>query len=184
MSQATNGTDRAADPAAVNGRHAAVGCGALREMWGGVSNHEDRAGDAGGQQGGAVENPHPERVDNGVAGRQGLPHEDAKPAEATPDDYQPDPCKFCGGPVKRPKRRGLIKLFCRDRCRAAFRDHAITDAVDNAEAVMVEVQDEQERLHARLEGALLRLRTAIGARKLRAKKVVDAVSIGPVESEP
>lgn len=86
-------------------------------------------------------------------------------------DYQPEPCHFCGGPVVAPRKKGLVKKFCRDKCRAAFRDRAIVQAVEAARAAITDCQDclgevagEVERQQARLKGAWQLLDQAIPKR--------------------
>lgn len=85
--------------------------------------------------------------------------------EATPGAvYQERPCKHCGGPVVAPKRRGVVKDFCSDRHRAAFRDATIARQIEAAEAVVVEagqvlldMRNELDRQVARMTGALAML---------------------------
>lgn len=92
----------------------------------------------------------------------GVADERSTGAEATPGVvYQERPCKHCGGPVVAPKRRGVVKDFCCDRHRAAFRDASIAKAIEQAEAVVVEagnamldLRNELDRQVARLTGAM------------------------------
>lgn len=102
------------------------------------------------------------------------------------------PCKYCGGPVTPPKRRGLVKDFCRDRCRAAYRDQRLAQAAQQAQqavqecratiqAGMVTVEGvlaDIAQTEARLAGAaqLLERLTAKKPRNKKENKVVDTVS--------
>lgn len=63
----------------------------------------------------------------------------------------------CGNTVPPPKRRGLIKEFCSDRCRAAFREKQIQAALREAVEAVDEAAGELARLSARLDGAKLLL---------------------------
>jgi uncharacterized coiled-coil protein SlyX len=91
-------------------------------------------------------------MDDPVAPQNGEPD-----AEAT---AQHPPCRNCGGPVVPPKRRGLVKAFCKDRCRAAYRDKRIAAAIAEVALAVAEtrqaidqVTGELDRLVARLDGA-------------------------------
>ncbi|MGE0430533.1 MAG: hypothetical protein AB7P11_21225 [Hydrogenophaga sp.] len=97
--------------------------------------------------------------------------------------YQDRPCKHCGGPVVAPKRRGVVKDFCSDRHRAAFRDATIARQIEAAEAVVVEaghvlvdMRNELDRQVARMTGALAMLE------RCRPKRMRQAAQPG-TESE-
>lgn len=103
--------------------------------------------------------------------------EQPAPSEATGTQA---PCEHCHGPVIPPKRKGLVKRFCSDRCRANHRDQRIQRAVDLLDEVADEVQGELDRLQARLRGARTLLQEALGSkhtRKQKDKKVVDASQV-------
>lgn len=68
-------------------------------------------------------------------------------ATATPV-YQAAPCKFCGGPVVAPKRKNLVKEFCCDKHRAAWRDDQLAKSVQNVLASVEEFGAEMERMSA------------------------------------
>lgn len=93
--------------------------------------------------------------------------EQTAPAEATATQL---PCEHCQGPVIPPKRKGLVKRFCSDRCRANHRDQRIQRAVETLDEVADEVQGELERLNARLHGARTLLMEALGTRHPRKRK--------------
>ena len=73
------------------------------------------------------------------------------------EDTAARPCLHCGGPVPPAKRRGLVKLFCRDACRAAHRAAVIRQAIGEVVAAMDQARDEMGRLGAVLQGAAQRL---------------------------
>lgn len=80
---------------------------------------------------------------------EALPEGESTPAPATTGV----PCLFCSGPVPAPTRQNVEKLFCRDRCRAGYRDRAVRQAIAEALAAVDETQGELTRLGARLDGA-------------------------------
>jgi hypothetical protein len=103
-------------------------------------------------------------------------------AEATATVYQEKPCRHCGGPVVAPKRRGIVKDFCSDKHRAAFRDHQVAAAVQEAQRAIEDTKDaiedtrsELARLEARLTGARQLLEQAV-PRRLRAAAQPDGES--------
>ncbi len=82
-----------------------------------------------------------------------------------------------------PKRRGVVKDFCSDRHRAAFRDATIARQIEAAEAVVVEaghvlvdMRNELDRQVARMTGALAMLE------RCRPKRMRQAAQPG-TESE-
>jgi hypothetical protein len=83
--------------------------------------------------------PEPVADPNVLDDRQVFPYGEATPITGVP-------CKQCGGPVPAPKRRGVVKEFCRDRCRAAHRDAMVQlairmalDAIDQIDAWKVQL---------------------------------------------
>lgn len=100
--------------------------------------------------------------------------------EITPGaTYTGVPCKHCGGPVLAPKRRGVVKDFCRNQCRANFRVEEQRKAVERIQAQLEQTKTdlaaasgEVDRIMAVVEGALqfIAAHLVIGRRP---KKVVD-----------
>lgn len=78
---------------------------------------------------------------------------DATTGEATAPRPTFRACRFCQTPVSQPKRRDMVKDFCSDRHRAAFRDAQVQHAIQTAQDAMAEAGAEFERLAARLTGA-------------------------------
>lgn len=105
-------------------------------------------------------------------------------AEATPGVvYQDRPCKHCGGPVVAPKRRNVVKDFCSDRHRAAFRDASIARAIAQAEAVVVEAGHAMLDLRNELDRQVARLTGALGLLE-RCRPKARAAAQPSTESEP
>lgn len=97
-----------------------------------------------------------DEADQGAMLDHRIPTETAPGADSTAAVGHPGtfrPCRFCGVAVAQPKRRDIVKDFCSDRHRAAFRDQQVQHAIRTALAAIQEAAGEFERLVSRLDGA-------------------------------
>lgn len=81
--------------------------------------------------------------------------------------YTSSPCLYCKQPTPAPKRRGVVKRFCRPSCRAAHRDLVIQSGLRQAIDAIGALIGDLEQQAAALEGARLLLTRALrsGPRK-------------------
>ncbi len=66
----------------------------------------------------------------------------------------PLPCRFCHIAVDQPKRRDMVKEYCSDRHRAAFRAAQVQLAIQTARETVQAAVNALGEHQARLEGAL------------------------------
>lgn len=96
------------------------------------------------------------------------------PPEVTP---APKLCRYCQQPLTPPKRKGIVKEFCSDRHRAAFRDEQQQAALREAESAVTDAMADLERHAARLSGALSLLDRLKTTPRKAGKKVLDSGTV-------